>query len=48
MCPNDSNTGNVDLDGDGVCNSDDICPAGDDNIDTDGDSIPNACDTCDE
>jgi len=33
-----------DADGDGVCDSDDICPKGDDNIDTDGDGIPDACD----
>ncbi|WP_370480310.1 PKD domain-containing protein [Tamlana flava] len=33
-----------DNDGDGVCNSSDICPGGDDNIDVDADGIPDACD----
>lgn len=35
-----------DADGDGVCNSEDICPDGDDNIDFDGDELPDACDDC--
>lgn len=34
-----------DVDGDGVCDIDDICPNGDDTIDTDGDGTPDACDT---
>ena len=37
----------ADADGDGVCDSDDICPGGDDNADSDNDGIPNFCDTCD-
>jgi len=37
-----------DADGDGVCNADDICPAGDDNIDTDGDGTSDACDNCNQ
>jgi len=36
----------ADSDGDGVCDSNDICPSGDDLVDEDGDGIPNACDTC--
>ncbi len=38
----------TDGDNDGVCDSDDICPGGDDNIDTDGDGIPDFCDTCND
>jgi hypothetical protein len=38
-CPDD--------DGDGVCNSEDICPGFDDGIDTDGDGIPDGCDSGD-
>ncbi|MGK0363328.1 MAG: hypothetical protein ACI85O_000373 [Saprospiraceae bacterium] len=34
----------VDADDDGVCDNDDICPAGDDNADNDNDGTPNACD----
>ena len=30
----------MDSDGDGVCDSDDVCPGGDDGIDTDGDGVP--------
>ena len=33
----------ADNDGDGICNTIDICPNGDDNIDTDSDGIPDAC-----
>lgn len=33
-----------DSDGDGVLDTDDICPGGDDNVDTDGDGIPDDCD----
>ena len=33
-----------DLDGDGVCDDDDICEGGDDNVDNDGDGTPNHCD----
>jgi hypothetical protein len=36
----------TDSDGDGVCDDEDICPAGDDNVDTDGDGVPDACDPC--
>lgn len=42
-CPNDDPD---DTDGDGVCDSDDVCPGGDDNMDADGDGVPNACDPC--
>ena len=37
-----------DTDGDGVCDSDDICEGGDDNLDNDNDGIPDYCDdsTC--
>ncbi len=35
-----------DSDGDGVCDSNDVCPGFDDNIDTDGDGIPDGCDNC--
>jgi hypothetical protein len=36
-----------DADGDGVCDSEDVCPGGDDTMDTDGDGIPDDCD-CDQ
>ncbi|MGK0315349.1 MAG: hypothetical protein ACI86M_001580 [Saprospiraceae bacterium] len=36
-----------DLDNDGVCDADDLCPGFDDNLDSDGDGIPDGCDTCD-
>lgn len=36
-CPDD--------DGDGVCNSADVCPGFDDNVDSDGDGVPDGCDT---
>lgn len=35
-----------DDDGDGVCNSADICPTGDDNADADSDGVPDGCDAC--
>ncbi len=35
-----------DVDMDGVCDINDICPNGDDTIDDDNDGIPNACDNC--
>ncbi|MCH8148022.1 MAG: hypothetical protein IH987_08525 [Planctomycetes bacterium] len=35
-----------DTDGDGVCDSEDICPGGDDNLDMDGDGVPDDCDPC--
>jgi len=35
-----------DYDNDGICNSQDICPDGNDLVDVDGDGIPNACDPC--
>ena len=35
-----------DADGDGVCDSDDVCPGFDDNADGDGDGTPDACDPC--
>jgi Metallo-peptidase family M12 len=37
-CPDD--------DGDGICNSDDICPGGNDNVDFDKDGLPDGCDNC--
>ena len=37
-----------DTDGDGVCDSLDICNGGDDNIDEDMDGIPDDCDTCND
>jgi hypothetical protein len=40
-CPLDFSN---DSDGDGVCDSNDICPGFDDTIDTDGDGIPDGCD----
>jgi len=33
-----------DGDGDGICDSDDVCPGFDDAIDTDGDGVPDGCD----
>lgn len=35
-----------DADGDGVTNSLDVCPGGDDLLDGDGDGVPDACDVC--
>ncbi|HPF39747.1 MAG TPA: choice-of-anchor Q domain-containing protein, partial [Phycisphaerae bacterium] len=35
-----------DDDGDGVCNSMDVCPAGDDTADMDSDGVPDGCDAC--
>ena len=40
----DANGVSNDDDGDGVCNSNDICAGGDDLIDSDGDGIPDFCD----
>ncbi len=37
-----------DSDGDGVCNSNDICEGGDDNVDSDNDGIPDFCDCSQE
>ncbi len=34
----------TDSDGDGVCDSEDICEGGDDNIDSDNDGVPDFCD----
>ncbi len=36
----------TDTDGDGVCDSDDLCPGGDDTLDSDDDGIPDDCDDC--
>ena len=38
----------LDSDGDGVCDTYDICVAGDDKQDLDKDGIPDACDPCDD
>jgi len=38
----------ADADGDGICDADDICPAGNDNVDSDNDGIPDACDVCND
>ncbi len=35
-----------DADGDGVTDSLDVCPGGDDALDGDGDGVPDACDVC--
>ncbi len=35
-----------DADGDGVPDSDDVCPGFDDNLDDDGDAVPDGCDAC--
>ena len=35
-----------DLDGDGVCDLDDVCTLGDDTVDIDADGVPDACDVC--
>lgn len=35
-----------DTDGDGICDSDDICPGFDDAADADGDGVPDGCDPC--
>ncbi|MCH9001504.1 MAG: thrombospondin type 3 repeat-containing protein, partial [Planctomycetes bacterium] len=42
-CPIDPND---DSDGDGVCDSADQCPGGDDRLDDDSDGVPNDCDVC--
>lgn len=42
LSPNPS----LDVDGDGICNADDICPNGDDNVDTNNNGIPDACEIC--
>ncbi|MEZ4993501.1 MAG: NPCBM/NEW2 domain-containing protein [Saprospiraceae bacterium] len=34
----------IDSDGDGVCDTDDICPGSDDTVDSDYDGIPDGCD----
>ena len=34
----------LDSDGDGVCDSEDVCPGGDDNVDLDGNGVPDDCD----
>jgi hypothetical protein len=36
----------IDSDGDGVCDTDDICPGFDDSLDSDSDGVPNGCDIC--
>jgi hypothetical protein len=41
-CPEDD----PDSDGDGVCDSEDVCPDGDDTVDSDGDGAPDDCDIC--
>ncbi len=37
----------IDSDGDGTCNSLDICEGHDDTVDSDNDTIPDGCDDCD-
>ncbi|MEO0726483.1 MAG: lysyl oxidase family protein [Bacteroidota bacterium] len=36
----------IDSDGDGVCDSDDLCQGSDDSVDSDEDGIPDGCDNC--
>ena len=36
----------LDADGDGVCDKDDVCPGFDDKLDADGDGVPDGCDIC--
>jgi hypothetical protein len=36
----------IDMDGDGVLNEDDVCEGADDNMDEDTDSVPDGCDLC--
>jgi hypothetical protein len=43
---NCTGTAVADSDGDGICDTEDICPGSDDNIDTDGDGTPDGCDPC--
>ncbi|MHC5002388.1 MAG: thrombospondin type 3 repeat-containing protein [Planctomycetota bacterium] len=38
--------GGEDSDGDGVPDSEDVCPGGDDTVDGDGDGVPDFCDNC--
>lgn len=45
-CTGCSALGEADSDGDGVCDSQDICPGSNDNRDRDGDGVPNGCDIC--
>jgi hypothetical protein len=42
-CPQDNPD---DSDGDGVCDTNDICPGGDDAVDGDADGVPDFCDPC--
>lgn len=44
----DGSANNLDMDGDGIGNACDLCPADFDttNLDSDNDGVPNACDTC--
>ena len=42
-CPDDFFN---DSDGDGVCDSEDLCPGSDDALDTDSDGAPDGCDQC--
>ena len=43
---NCAGTAVADSDGDGVCDTEDICPGSDDTVDTDGDGTPDGCDPC--
>ncbi|MCP4705941.1 MAG: hypothetical protein GY865_15185 [candidate division Zixibacteria bacterium] len=45
-CPNTSNSGQEDDDGDGNGDVCDLCPGFNDNLDDDGDTVPNDCDVC--
>ena len=44
LCPQDNPD---DSDGDGVCDSDDLCPGGDDTVDLDANGTPDDCDSPD-
>lgn len=42
----DAEAGCLDTDGDGVCDTQDVCPGADDGVDADGDGVPDGCDPC--
>ncbi|MEM8899195.1 MAG: discoidin domain-containing protein, partial [Bacteroidota bacterium] len=45
-CELDCNGNILDSDGDGVCDTNDVCEGGDDTLDNDEDGVPDACDDC--